>query len=224
MIDRIEENYSTESLMAVSVLVIGGLTLMNSFLLIGDGVDVSLDSETAEISYEDIMPEGEPEVYGPTLAVAYDDVSQTDPVSTEETINEMAEIDRDISHEELSEDEVQRYVSIAGSISCEYCCDVPAIIFENGEPACGCEHSYAMRGLAKYLITEHEDEFSDEEILEELGKWKTRFFPDQHLEKAQIMKEEGLETDFISLTSNEYRGIEQQAQTGGNGGGMVGAC
>jgi len=79
-----------------------------------------------------------------------------------------------------------------------------------------------MRGLTKHLILEYGDEMSDEEILSEVGKWKILFFPGQHAEKASIMESEGMEVDYISLTTNTHRGFEQASA--GGGGGMVGGC
>jgi hypothetical protein len=43
-----------------------------------------------------------------------------------------------------------------------------------------------MRGLAKYLIINHPDEYSNDEILLELGKWKATFFPKQTISKAVL--------------------------------------
>jgi len=199
-----------------AIAAIGLLTLTNT-LMIFDSYGVF----ESEINYEDVMPQGEPEVYGTTLDISYQDVSETDRATTEETIEILGEKDRNIELEEMSEEQLRRYISITTEISCEYCCDVPAITRPDGEKACVCEHSYAMRGLAKYLITEHSNEFSDEEVLEELSKWKIRFFPDQHMQKTETLQEEGYEVNPINLASNEYRGIQNQQ---GNQGEMVGSC
>ncbi len=141
-------------------------------------------------------------------------------MSADEAIDKVAELDRDIT---LSDDDRERYINILftmhDGISCEYCCGARSVIFSDGSPACGCEHSFAMRGLAKYLITEHGDAFSDTEIAEEIGKWKTLFFPDIHLQKANVMFEKGVEVDHVSLTFNSNRGIEDRVS-----GGMVGDC
>lgn len=164
-----------------------------------------------------VVPAGIPEIYGAELGVNYDDVSPTDPRKADITIQTLAMLDQNI---ELEGDDLDRYINIASQISCEYCCGAQSIIFSNGEAACGCAHSYAMRGLAKYLITEHGDEYTDSEILEELGKWKTLFFPSQITAKAKILQEQGIETNYINLASNKYRGIEK----GVAGSGMVGGC
>ena len=86
-----------------------------------------------------------------------------------------------------------------------------------------------MRGLAKYLLTKHPD-MTDEQILNELGKWKVLFFPGVHEKKAEVLKANGIDyTDenlgYIYLASNIYRGAENQATTSSSGGSqMVGGC
>ncbi len=182
--------------------------------------ETETQSETT-FSSSRIIPTGTPEVYGAELDVNYDDVSADDPRGADATIEELAQLDRNLT---LEGDDLERYIHILyekeDGMSCEFCCGARSIIFENGDPACGCAHSFAMRGLAKHLILEHGDEMTDEEILAEVGKWKILFFPGQHTEKASMMEEEGTEVDYVSLTANTYRGIEQ----GSAGGGMVGGC
>ncbi len=174
------------------------------------------------VSASEIIPTGVPKVYGEELGVKYDDISPQNPQLADSKIAVLGNID---VSETLEGANLQRYIYILyeleNGISCEYCCGARAVIFSNGDAACGCAHSYAMRGLAKYLIKYHGDEFSDEEILEELGKWKVLFFPEIHETKAAILKANGIELNYINLASNKYRGIEQGQASGG---GMVGGC
>ncbi len=167
------------------------------------------------------MPTGVPDVYGEELGVNYDTISASEPQLADATIARMGQLDRSI---QLDGDLLKRYIDILytmhGGISCEYCCGARSVIFSNGQPACGCAHSYAMRGLTKYLLTQHGDQYTDAQILEEVGKWKMLFFPTQLTQKAQIMESQGVDTNIISLTTNENRGIEK----GLAGGGMVGGC
>lgn len=170
------------------------------------------------VSAMDVTPKGVPAVYGEELGVSYDDVSLNNPRLADATIQKLAEYE----DMDLSQSEMERYIKIGSSISCEYCCGAQAIIFSNGERACGCAHSYAMRGLAKYLLTEHPD-MTDLEILEELGKWKVLFFPGIHEQKAQALEAQGIDSgNYVNLASNLYRGAEK-GQTA-NGGAMVGGC
>jgi len=79
--------------------------------------------------------------------------------------------------------------------------------------------------LAKYLLQNHGSEYTNDEILEELGRWKTLFFPGNMMQKASVLNQQGIELNYINLASNKYRGIEQGASAGGAGGsGMVGGC
>ncbi|HIG97718.1 MAG TPA: hypothetical protein HA230_05240 [Candidatus Aenigmarchaeota archaeon] len=167
----------------------------------------------------DVMPSGIPEIYGQELGVRYDDVSASDQVKTEATIQKLGNLDRTIT---LSGNNLARYITTASQISCEYCCGVESIIFSNGNPACGCAHSYAMRGVAKYLLTNH-PEMTNDQILEELGKWKTLFFPGVISQKAAILQQKGIELNYINLASNKYRGIESEASSSSTGN-MVGGC
>ena len=164
-----------------------------------------------------VIPTGVPKIYGKELGISYDDISPSDQRKADVTIRKLGNFDDGIK---LNQQELQRYIGIASKISCEYCCGAESIIFSNGQAACGCAHSYAMRGVAKYLIKNHPSEFTDDEILEELGKWKTLFFPGQIQAKAQILSQKGIELNYINLASNKYRGIEQ----GLSAGEMVGGC
>jgi hypothetical protein len=179
-------------------------------------------TQDAQIKSSDnsITPTGVPEIYGEELGVSFDDVTPEDQQRADATIRKMGILDQQIK---LEGDDLKRYINILfnlhDGISCEYCCGATSVIFSDGRPACGCAHSYAMRGLAKYLITNHGDEYTDEQILEEVGKWKTLFFPTQIAQKADALRENGIEVNYISLTSNQYRGIEKEVS-----GGMVGGC
>ena len=178
----------------------------------------SVTGETIAVSASEIIPKGIPEVYGKEIGVSYDDISPNNPALADATIAKLTKYEG----MQLTSDQMERYIKIGLSISCEYCCGANAIIFPNGERACGCAHSYSMRGLAKYLLTKHPD-MSDNEILSELGKWKVLFFPGIHEQKAQVLKDNGIDpTNYINLASNLYRGIEQEKTN--NAGGMVGGC
>lgn len=166
-----------------------------------------------------VIPKGVPKIYGPELSVSFDDVSAANPSKADLTIKKIAVYDTQIT---LSGAEMDRYKKITSMIACEYCCGAQSLTFSNGQPACGCAHSYAMRGLAKYLLKNHASEYTDDQILEELGKWKTLFFPGVITKKASVLQQQGIELNYINLASNKYRGIEAGAQ--GSSGSMVGGC
>lgn len=212
-----------------------GMVSAGSFSQVGGG-DNSIATNTSNLSEDSVtpsipavlfagMPKGVPPIYGPELGVSYDDISADNPVKADETIRKMAALDQSIT---LEGDQLTRYIKIASQMSCEYCCGVPSIITKNGEAACGCAHSFAMRGLGKYLVSKHGSEYSDEQILEEMGKWKALFFPGPISEKAVILKSQGIEQNFINLASNNYRGIKAQTTASstsqGTGAQQVGGC
>ena len=151
-----------------------------------------------------LIPKGMPNIYGNELGVSFDDVSPANLQKADSTIKKLGVLDQQIN---LKGGELKRYIGITSKISCEYCCGADSIIFGDGRPACGCQHSFAMRGLAKYLIKNHANEYTDDQILEELGKWKMLFFPSQLLEKAKVLQSKGIELNYINLASNKYRGL-----------------
>jgi len=161
-----------------------------------------VNSEVVDLN---IIPKGMPNLYGNEMGVSFDDVSSSNQAKADAAINKLGILDQQIT---LNGKDKERYIAVAGKISCEYCCGVESIIFSNGNAACGCAHSFAMRGLAKYLIKNHGSEYTDDKILEELGKWKTLFFPSKIAAKAKILKDKGIELSYINLASNKYRGIE----------------
>ncbi len=206
---------------AIQIALITILLLLISYnvgRVWGSDISTNVKSITGLFS-SSIIPYGTPEVYGKELGIKYDDVSPNDPQKADQTIAVLKNLDLTLS---LDSENLQRYIQTLTQISCEYCCGAKSIIFDNGQPACGCAHSYAMRGLAKYLLNYHGSEFTDSQILEELGKWKVLFFPGIHETKAEVMKSQRIEVDYISLTSNKYRGIEQGQASGSSG--MVGGC
>jgi len=204
----------------VALIVMGILVLMfafNSVKIAG----ISAGATIGSTSTSEVIPSGIPAVYGKALGISYDDVSASNPYGADATIGVLSNLDRSIT---LTGDDLQRYIDVLynmnDGISCEFCCGARSVIFEDGQAACGCAHSYAMRGLAKYLISEHPTEFTDEEILSEVGKWKVLFFPGIHEGKASVLESEGIEVNYVNLASNKYRGIEKGQASGG----MVGGC
>ena len=197
----------------VFVLLVNSLNILQMQEMKGGGVMAAQQDNIAGMAAQqssfspsgiDILPKGIPAVYGAELGVSYDDVSASNQQKADSTINKIGMLDQQIK---LSGADKERYITIAGQISCEYCCGVESIIFKDGSAACSCQHSFAMRGIAKYLIKNHPAEFTDEQILEELSKWKILFFPSQMAKKAAVLKEKGIELNYINLASNKYRGI-----------------
>src|SRR3989344_7148760 len=127
----------------------------------------SNEAQVAELAAK-LIPTGVPAVYGPELGISFDD-----PINA---LNKMAKFDGDlypdgeIKFSDLTTEQQQRYIKIGQSIACEYCCGATTMVAKSGKPACGCAHSAAMRGVVKYLLKNHEGEYSDEQLLEEAAK------------------------------------------------------
>lgn len=194
-----------------------GMNTANMNAVSANAVAAPKPAAQSALSGPDVIPKGVPAIYGAELGVSYDDISVSDQKKADATINKIGVLDKKLS---VKGADKERYIKITSQISCEYCCGVESIIFENGEAACGCAHSFAMRGLAKYLILNHGTEYTDDQVLEELGKWKTLFFPGAITKKAAVLQSQGIELNYINLASNKYRGAEQGAAAGQ----MVGGC
>lgn len=119
-----------------------------------------------------VIPRGVPDKYGSELGVSFED-----PVNS---MNKLGRLENSIS---LTDAELKRYIAIVSRISCEFCCGATSIIDRKGNPSCGCAHSAAMRGLAKYLVKNHPNDYTDDQALQELVKWKTLFFPKQMIQR-----------------------------------------
>ncbi|MBI4359870.1 MAG: hypothetical protein HY564_02130 [Candidatus Jacksonbacteria bacterium] len=172
------------------------------------------------------IQQGSPNIYGEELAISFNRV--------QEAINVLQRFDPGFGDQKivLNDEEKKRYTKIGLSISCEYCCGAKAIVFPNGEAACGCAHSQAMRALAAYLVQKHGSEFSDDEILRELAMWKGLFFPKQMIQKMATALQSGSFTPDVAalalgINLPSYGGKVKNAPLPSefkNLPGMVGGC
>lgn len=136
----------------------------------------------------EVIPSGVPDVYGKKLGVSFDKV--------QESMNKMRGFGPTYGTEDkkivLEGSELERYIKIGEQTACQYCCGVKTLVKEDGKAACGCAHSIVMRGLAAYLIKNHSDRLSDDEILAEIKEWQKVFFPKQTLSaKFDELKKSG---------------------------------
>ncbi len=174
-----------------SDLVTGKFTAAASTSGAGDAASTA----GLEDAVKAVIPRGVPKVYGPELNVSFER-----PV---ESLNSLALLDGDLypdgklKYAQLNDAQKERYVRIGSSIACEFCCGATTLVFSDGKPACGCQHSAAMRGLAKYLLLNHENEYSDQQVLDELAKWKALFFPKQMI--AKYMQANGQNLQNLAL-------------------------
>ncbi len=124
------------------------------------------------------IPTGVPDTYGAVLNVSLDQVQAS--------INVMSKFDPTYGKDKivLEGADLERYIRVGSATACQYCCEARTLVKPDGVAACGCAHSQAMRGLAAYLITNYPDDYTDEELVKELNRWRAVFFPKQTLTEA----------------------------------------
>lgn len=183
----------------------------------GTKLQVKLSGDTVQDAIKAVIPVGTPE-YGAELGVSFDD-----PINS---LNILAKLDRQVATGSLTEDEKSRYVSINSRISCEFCCGAISVIDSSGRDACGCSHAASFRGLSKYLIRNHPAEWSDDEILLELTKWKALYYPKNMVEKAVAALDNGLELTPAVLNDRDLLKKISAGSTADIGSlpNMVGGC
>ncbi len=75
---------------------------------------------------------------------------------------------------QLTPEEEQRWNKLTGVFTCDFCCGGPNSVTTINR--CGCAHSYAWQGMAKFFIRYYPN-YSDEQILGEMTKWKGLWYP-----------------------------------------------
>ncbi len=135
------------------------------------------DIQTADDAMAILFPTGTPD-YGDELDVSFDD-----PIGS---LDKLSKMYRGLKQETQAKNPegYQRFLNLASKplgISCEYCCGVGTIgIDKNGNSACGCQHNPALLTIALYLSAY--TDYTDGEILKEVMRWKTLFFPKNMIE------------------------------------------
>lgn len=119
-----------------------------------------------------MLPSGTPEYSEALGGITFDD-----PVNS---LNYLARWYYSLKNEVKQNPELwQRYLNLAAAprgISCEFCCGVgPQGIDAKGNLRCGCAHNPALQAIALGLIKN--TDYSDAEVLREVMRWKTIFFP-----------------------------------------------
>ncbi len=127
--------------------------------------------KTQEDAIAIMIPTGTPE-YGTGMGVSFDD-----PVTALSllkngypTLKAQAEADPIIW---------ERYLALASEprgISCEFCCGIGAAgVTAEGKTKCGCAHNPAAQSIALWLMLN--TDYSDAQVLREVYRWKTIWFP-----------------------------------------------
>lgn len=172
-----------------------GIKVLASLNFWPTDLSTSLSGDPLQDAIELVISQGQPQIYGAELGVSFDSVQQS--------ITTMAQFDPGYGRNKivLTGNDLQRYIDVALKISCEYCCSAKSIVFPNGQAACGCAHSQAMRGLLAYLIVNHGSSYSNDELLRELAFWKGMYFPKQMIAKLSgQLQGQTFTPDTASLT------------------------
>ncbi len=118
--------------------------------------------DPAQDLVNNVVPKGTP-WYGQEAGVSFDD-----PIAAQKLWAKGKAI-------QLNQDEQKRWERIVNSFTCDYCCgspQQPTIITQ-----CGCAHSQAAQGMAKWFIKNYGDQYSDEEIYGEMARWYALWYP-----------------------------------------------
>lgn len=175
-------------LMALVILVVFGVmanqfiavSILNATFGVEEAQAIHLTGDMMADAQMLMFPKGQPPVYGKEMGMKmYPDPRDIPAVET--AIKTM----RSFEAMELTGANFERYKKLGyiPTIACEFCCSVKTLIFQDGKRSCGCAHSYAMRGLLKYMIAYHGNDMSDDEMLQEIIKWKAIYFPKQMMKK-----------------------------------------
>lgn len=76
---------------------------------------------------------------------------------------------------QLPEDKEKRFERIAQIFTCDYCCGGPSRVTRIAY--CGCAHSYAWKGMARFFLRFYGDKYNDEQIIGEMTRWKGLWYP-----------------------------------------------
>lgn len=218
---------------ALMIVLLAGFVILNQYLISSmdfssaasspaQNAPASSGSKELDAMEAQILPKGVPPIYGEEIGIRYDDIDINDAAKTDAAMKKLIAFDDPnpkISNS-LTDSQLKRFLDIGNRIGCEYCCGLGSMVTKDGGRPCSCLHSWAMRGVAQYLLKSH-PEMTDDQILEEVGKWKTLFFPDNIGQKALVLKQKGIELTYINLASNKYQGIESGSTSGAR---QAGSC
>jgi len=105
---------------------------------------------------------------------------------------------------QLAPDEEKRWQKLTSVFTCDFCCGGPSSVTTINR--CGCAHSYAWQGMAKFFI-KYYPQYTDEQILGEMTKWKGLWYPKGMIQDYLVYTGQ---QDANSLTHGGSVGIKQQ--------------
>ena len=112
---------------------------------------------------------------------------------------------------QLTPEEQQRWKKLTGVFTCDFCCGGPNSVTTINQ--CGCAHSFAWQGMAKFFI-KYYPQYTDEQILGEMTKWKAIWYPKGMIQDYLVYT--GQQPASI-LTHGGSVGIKQQFVQQGSG-------
>ncbi len=127
-----------------------------------------LSGDAVQDLLNNLVPTGTP-FYGTQAGVSFDD-----PVGAQKAWQKGLGV-------QLTAAEQERWNRIVNSFTCDYCCGSPqrpTIITH-----CGCAHSRAAQGMAKWFIKYYGNSYSDEEIYGEMARWYALWYPKGTIER-----------------------------------------
>ena len=105
---------------------------------------------------------------------------------------------------QLTPEEEKRWQKLTSVFTCDFCCGGPNSVTTISR--CGCAHSYAWQGMAKFFIKYYPN-YTDEQILGEMTKWKGLWYPQGMIQDYLVYT--GQQPASI-LTHGGSVGIKQQ--------------
>jgi hypothetical protein len=105
---------------------------------------------------------------------------------------------------QLTPEEEQRWKKLTSVFTCDFCCGGPNSVTTISR--CGCAHSYAWQGMAKFFI-KYYPQYTDEQILGEMTKWKGLWYPKGMIQDYLVYTGQ---QDASTLTHGGSVGIKQQ--------------
>ena len=105
---------------------------------------------------------------------------------------------------QLTSEEEQRWKKLTSVFTCDFCCGGPNSVTTINK--CGCAHSYAWQGMAKFFI-KYYPQYTDEQILGEMTKWKALWYPKGMIQDYLVYTGQQAAS---TLTHGGSTGIKQQ--------------
>ena len=134
---------------------------------------------------------------------------------------------------QLTPEEEQRWQKLTSVFTCDFCCGGPNSVTTISR--CGCAHSYAWQGMAKFFVKYHPN-YSDEQILGEMTKWKALWYPQGMIQDYLVYTGQqpatilthggsiGIRQQFLQQAPSTQQQIHAQATPLDELPSMVGGC